>query len=70
MLKRSRSAEERTRGAAAAHLADAFCRLARRRINERFRAVFGNDDPAIYRTAQRVMADDFVWLEEGIVKRD
>lgn len=70
MLQRSRSAEDRTRGASAAQLADAFCRLARRRINERFRAVFGNDDPAIYRTAQQVMADDFVWLEEGIVKRD
>jgi alkylation response protein AidB-like acyl-CoA dehydrogenase len=70
MLQRSRSAEERSHGAAAAHLADAFCRLARRRINERFRAVFGNDDPVIYRTAQRVMADDLVWLEDGIIKRD
>ncbi len=36
-------------------LADLFSRHARRRIEERFAAVFDNDDVVTYRAAQRVL---------------
>jgi hypothetical protein len=68
MLRSNRSPEDRAKAASAVQLADVFCRGARRRIKERFRAVFSNDDVAIYKAAQRVMADEMVWLEEGVIK--
>jgi alkylation response protein AidB-like acyl-CoA dehydrogenase len=49
-------------------LADLFCRHARRRIEERFDAVFDNDDVATYRVAQQVLAGQHGWLESGMVK--
>ena len=48
-------------------LADVFSRHARRRVTERFAAVFGNDDAITYRTAQRVLEGRYDWLERGIV---
>ena len=47
-------------------LADAACRLARRRNSARFRAVFRNDDRKMYKVARGAMADRYEWLEEGI----
>jgi hypothetical protein len=47
-------------------LADVFCRGARRRIRESFARVFDNDDVATYRLAQRALAGDLAWLEEGL----
>ncbi|MSR05740.1 MAG: acyl-CoA dehydrogenase [Gemmatimonadetes bacterium] len=44
-------------------LADAFCRMSRRRVNDRFARLFDNDDMAIYKTAQMVMKDEVKWLE-------
>jgi alkylation response protein AidB-like acyl-CoA dehydrogenase len=64
MLRTSKSPEERAQGPAAEYLADVFCRMARRRIEERFDRLFDNDDAAIYRLAQRVAANEFTWLEE------
>jgi hypothetical protein len=49
-------------------LADLFCRHARRRVKERFEAVFDNDDVATYRVAQQVLAGQHGWLESGMVK--
>ena len=49
-------------------LADLFSRHARRRIKERFTAVFANDDVATYRTAQRVLRGEHSWLEQGMVR--
>ena len=46
-------------------LADAACRLARRRIDDNFRRVFRNDDRAMNRLAQKTLAGRFTWLEEG-----
>jgi hypothetical protein len=69
MLVRSKSPEERSQGAQAVDLADVFCRLSRRRIEERFERIFDNDDAAVYRMAQRVLANEFVWLEGGIIKK-
>jgi alkylation response protein AidB-like acyl-CoA dehydrogenase len=48
-------------------LADVFCRTARDRVREHFRALFGKDDPAIYRLAQQVLKGEHRWLEQGIV---
>lgn len=51
----------------AIELADIFCRHARTRVDELFRAGFGPDDVATYKSAQRVMAGEHAWLETGIV---
>jgi hypothetical protein len=63
MLRTSKSPEERAQAGTAAQLADTFCRIARRRIEQRFDDVFDNDDVVVYKTAQRVMADEMRWLE-------
>ena len=47
-------------------LADAACRLARRRIATNFRAVFRNDDARVHRIARVAMDDRYAWLEAGI----
>jgi hypothetical protein len=36
-------------------------------VREHFRALFGKDDPAIYRLAQQVLKGEHRWLEQGIV---
>jgi len=51
----------------AGHLADLFCRQARRRIEERHREVYSNDDAAAYRTARQLLDGDFGWLTENLV---
>ncbi len=70
MLQTSKSAEDRAQGSQAQDLADIFCRLARRKIQDRFRSLFRNDDVAVYRTAQRVLSNELVWLEEGLIPED
>jgi alkylation response protein AidB-like acyl-CoA dehydrogenase len=49
-------------------LADLFCRQARRRVKEKFHAIWANDDDAAYRTARRVLDNRYGWLEEGVVR--
>jgi hypothetical protein len=49
-------------------LADAFARNARRRIDERFAAVFDNDDVVNYAIAQQTTAGKFAWVESGMVR--
>jgi alkylation response protein AidB-like acyl-CoA dehydrogenase len=51
-------------------LADAFARQARRRVEDRFAAVFDNDDLAIYGIAQQVLRNEHTWLEQGMVRLD
>ena len=70
MLRTSKSAEERAHAATAVDLADTFCRISRRRIAASFRSLFNNDDVRVYKTAQRVMGDEVVWMETGVMKRD
>lgn len=48
-------------------LADLFCRQARRRIAERRRAVYFNDDRKSYSLAREVLSGQYSWLEENIV---
>jgi alkylation response protein AidB-like acyl-CoA dehydrogenase len=56
--------------AGARALADVHCQRARRRIGDRFRVLFSNDDKATYGIAKRFLAGDFDWLEHGVVSLD
>ena len=64
----SRAEALKKRGAAeavqSAELADAFCRLARRRIAENFRRLWANDDDHKYQLAMNVMEGRHLWQEE------
>jgi alkylation response protein AidB-like acyl-CoA dehydrogenase len=51
-------------------LADLFSRHARRRVEEKFAAVFENDDVATYRVAQQVTRNEHAWLETGMVREE
>ncbi len=51
-----------------AELADLFSRQARRRVADRFAAVFDNDDVAAYAVAQQVLRNEHTWLEQGMVR--
>jgi hypothetical protein len=57
-------------GAGAVELADVFCRHARRRVEDRFEAVFDNDDVETYRVAQQVLRGEHGWLETGMVRNE
>ena len=48
-------------------LADVFCRQARRRIDEHFRATGGRDRRHINDLAAAVLDGKFLWVEEGII---
>ncbi len=48
-------------------LADLFCRQASRRVQNLFRGVGENDDQRAHQLAQRVLAGQVQWLEQGIV---
>jgi alkylation response protein AidB-like acyl-CoA dehydrogenase len=67
IVNRSGAASEE--GASAIRLADVFSRHARRRVEDRFAAVFDNDDLATYGLAQEVLRGEHGWLEGGIVGR-
>jgi alkylation response protein AidB-like acyl-CoA dehydrogenase len=51
-------------------LADLFCRNARRRIAQNFRAIWRNDDETKYRVSREVLAGRYDWLEEGAIAPD
>jgi alkylation response protein AidB-like acyl-CoA dehydrogenase len=48
-------------------LADLYCRGARRRVKDRFRSLFDNDDTRTYGVARRYLDGEFTWLERGVV---
>ncbi|MBI5397693.1 MAG: acyl-CoA dehydrogenase family protein [Verrucomicrobia bacterium] len=49
-------------------LADYFCRMTRLKIETLFRSARRNTDAAGYRLAQQVLAGDYEWLQDGIVR--
>jgi hypothetical protein len=49
-------------------MADLLSRQSRRRVRQLFASVFDNEDDRTYRLAQRVLAGQEAWLEEGIVR--
>ncbi|HVZ47140.1 MAG TPA: acyl-CoA dehydrogenase family protein, partial [Gemmatimonadaceae bacterium] len=48
----------------AVELADAFCRLSRRRVASLFGSLYGPEDAAMYRVAQRVLGGAHAWVEQ------
>lgn len=51
-------------------LADTFCRQARLRVEEAFRAICKNTDVFDRKVAESVLGGKFTWLEEGILPDD
>ena len=66
-MARAGSPSGRQVGDGAVELADVFSRQARRRVQEKFRAVFRNDDAATYAAAQHLLRGEYAWLEQGTV---
>ncbi len=58
------------RGPRRIELADLFSRQARRRVEERFAAVFDNDDVRTYEVAQQVLRGEHTWMETGMVREE
>lgn len=52
----------------AVHLADAFCRDARSRIEQKFRDNTRNHDGTNLKIAKKLLAEEFKWLENDIIK--
>ena len=67
-LARQGGGDAGTQGRGAVELADLFCRHARRRVEEKFAAVFDNDDVRTYEVAQQVLKGEHSWMETGMVK--
>lgn len=59
-------AEDPVRGAAAADLADAFCKQSRLRIERLFAALWENTDETDHRISRGVLGGDYTWLEDGV----
>jgi hypothetical protein len=66
--ERAEPAPRAGEGASACELADLFCRMSRRRIEERFRSLFRNDDARAYRLARQVLNGEHQWLEKGVLE--
>jgi hypothetical protein len=45
-----------------------FSRQARRRVEEKFAAVFDNEDVRTYAVAQQVLKNEHLWMETGMVR--
>jgi hypothetical protein len=67
----SRAEAARRQGGKAAadavELADVFGQQARRRVDEKFAAIWSNDDVATYTVARKVLDGGYTWLERGMV---
>ena len=70
VVSRARMLSAEGGDASALDLADLHCRRARRRIGERFRALFANDDKATHLVSKRFLEGELIWLEGGIVPLD
>src|SRR5712692_6538462 len=60
--------QDRATGARAVHLADVFCRQARRRVRSKFNGLRRNEDVPTYKLAQEILAGEHRWLERDIVE--
>jgi alkylation response protein AidB-like acyl-CoA dehydrogenase len=59
--------KEKSEDSSPIHLADYFCKMAKRRIHSCFRALSNNDDKQANQIAKSVINNEYRWLEEGIV---
>jgi alkylation response protein AidB-like acyl-CoA dehydrogenase len=62
------SARNPETGPEAVKMADLFCRHARRRVRQKFKGLWSNDDMPTYRIAQEILHGRHLWLEEGTVR--
>jgi alkylation response protein AidB-like acyl-CoA dehydrogenase len=62
--------QKQPEAAQARHLADLFCRIARRRVRQLFGELWDNDDVRLYRGAVDVLEGRHEWLERGILGLD
>jgi alkylation response protein AidB-like acyl-CoA dehydrogenase len=69
-LARQGGRDAGTQGRGAVELADLFSRHARRRVEEKFAAVFDNDDVRTYEVAQQVLKGEHSWMETGMVREE
>ncbi|HEV7500176.1 MAG TPA: acyl-CoA dehydrogenase, partial [Vicinamibacteria bacterium] len=60
-------AQGRPEAAEARRLADAFCRMGRRRVHQLFAELWDNDDVQRYRVGAEVLDGKHAWLERGIL---
>ncbi len=49
-------------------LADFFCQVASRRVRKLFTSLSYNDDKLMDKIAERVIHNEFLWLEEGVIR--
>jgi hypothetical protein len=66
-VSRARLLAEQKGQPEALELADAYARLARRRVRESFKGIWSNDDRHQYKLAQAVVAGRYAWLEKGVM---
>jgi hypothetical protein len=59
----------RPEAAEARRLADAFCRMGRRRVHQLFAELWDNDDVQRYRVGAEVLDGKHAWLERGILSQ-
>lgn len=57
--------KERNGDSSSIELADYFCKLAKKRIDDNFNHLTSNDDRSANQLAKNVLAGQYVWLEEG-----
>jgi hypothetical protein len=50
------------------HLASYFCKEARRRVDAHFAGISDNDDRQANKIAKSMMAGEYKWMEDGIMK--
>ena len=62
-LRSSKRAEDRAHAQQAMDLAELFCRMGRRRIEDRFDRLFDNEDEDTYKLARRILDNEYTWLE-------
>jgi hypothetical protein len=65
-VKASALVEERPNDDSPIHVADLFCRQARKRVEALFDGLFSDADRPAYRVAQQVLEGEYRWLEQGI----
>ena len=51
----------------AVELADAYAKIARRRVHASFKGLWSNEDRDQYKLAQAVVAGRYAWLEDGVM---
>ena len=51
----------------ALELADAYAKIARRRVQALFKGLWSNDDRSSYKLAQAAVAGRYAWLEQGVM---